>query len=288
MTKITRYTLFTISYLSVVFMSPVFSNEMNFIKSAKSKTVINQSLTQKDKKLLHSAAQKFESINKSSSPAASNLTIVGFETYIHFKFNCDSGEQYKVKYKKSSSNNWITANGWSGGICPSGGGALAQIEELDCNTSYDAKVRRRWRTTWYETTGSTTACPITVPSNAVRIKHKNTGKCAYGYNEKVRNWGCWNDPSMAFTVINSSNNIIKLKHVASGLCLKTTPNNGGKVGLSLCQLPNTKFTKEHINSNEFRLKNTSHNQCLYGTNVNGGFVHHWQCWNDPNMVFSFE
>lgn len=98
--------------------------------------------------------------NKSS---VENLNIYSqSENMLQVTYQCKIGNQYKVRYKERSSNDWIPFNEWSEGMCYTmsngEGGQRAQLDNLKCNTLYDVEVRRRWRITWHAASASTLSC----------------------------------------------------------------------------------------------------------------------------------
>lgn len=138
--------------------------------------------------------------------------------------------------------------------------------------------------------------PPPLPASAVRIKNESFGKCMYPYAPSglfsmgFHNWTCWDDPGMAFVVLNTATaGEVKLFSVAGGLCI--TPLNSvdyDPVGGAFCSSPNSVYVIDYLTADTFRLRNKNNNKCLYGSPANGGLIRQFGCWANPDMVFSFE
>lgn len=127
--------------------------------------------------------------------------------------------------------------------------------------------------------------------NDVRLRHDMTGNCMFGAfqnHQPARNWLCWDDPNMAFTLLPiAGGNQFRVRHLASDRCVASGANDGAVVTMQHCStLPGLVFEKEAVGNNEFRLRNVATGQCLYGVPEDGGMVRSWTCWNDPNMVWT--
>lgn len=124
--------------------------------------------------------------------------------------------------------------------------------------------------------------------NRVRLRHAQTGKCIYGSPQNggtAKNWGCWDDPNMTYTLRDVGGGEFRLEHELYHKCLYAQNWNGAPVNNWGCwDDPNMRFKLEPAGVG-FRLQHVNTNQCLYGNANNGGQIHSWGCWNDPNMIY---
>ncbi|MCG8455160.1 MAG: RICIN domain-containing protein [Holophagales bacterium] len=144
---------------------------------------------------------------------------------------------------------------------------------------------------WHSTTKLIKILPTSL--SAVRLRHKATGKCIYehgGNGGQARNWGCWDDPYMAYVIDDLGNGDVRLRHSLSGKCLYGySIGNGGTAHHWDCwNDPGFTFVLDPVGNGEVRLRHKSTGKCLYGTALDGGTVHNWVCWNDPGMVYVLE
>lgn len=139
----------------------------------------------------------------------------------------------------------------------------------------------------------TRACSRTVNQQLVRLKHVNSGKCAYNSlpvdGGTVNNWVCWNDPNMMYVLDplpQHGANAVRVRHLQSNSCWYAGQNNGDPVAHWSCwNDPNFVYFIDDIGNGQVRLRHKDSKRCAYGRSENGGYVKSWGCWNDPNMRY---
>lgn len=127
----------------------------------------------------------------------------------------------------------------------------------------------------------------------VRIRHKVSGQCQYsnrGNGGWVYHHSCWDDPNMAFEIIQTASQKVRLRHVFSDQCSYVAGNfNGASLAHWGCwDDPNMEFELIPIGSDHYRIRHVLTGRCLYSNGGNGGQIGAWDCWDDPNMVWSLD
>lgn len=137
--------------------------------------------------------------------------------------------------------------------------------------------------------------PVEITAESVRIKNRHS-QCMYPYGwgdlstVRFHNWVCWPSDTMAFEIVDAGlPNEVLLKSQEVNLCL--TPVSSAdydKMKAGSCAASDAVYIMTDIVGDEFKLKNKNNNKCLYGTDTDGGHIRQFGCWNNPDMVFSFE
>lgn len=144
---------------------------------------------------------------------------------------------------------------------------------------------------WNESSKLVYIAPYQAGPREVMLRHQRSGKCIYGNpveNGVVHNWGCWNDPNMAFLVEKVVGNEVRLRHKKTGKCLVGAPTNGGQVKNRTCSNdPGLVYVLDPA-GNGVRLRHKATGKCVYGSTQDGGAVHNWGCFNHPYMVYSLD
>lgn len=217
----------------------------------------------------------------------------------------------KWYYKSCATDGWTA---WLDRDNPSGTGDWETLNSFAgvCDEPVAIQCRAKDKTYWTQTTDVGVTCErdsglacrkvdqvdntcedyevrFFCPSPAVRLRHKLTSKCVYEYGgngAEAKNWTCWDDPNMAYTVDNIGNGEVRLRHSQTGKCLYGNPKNGGSVHHWGCwNDPNMVYIIDQLGNDEVRLRHKLTGKCLYGNSSNGGSIRNWTCWGDPNMVY---
>lgn len=180
------------------------------------------------------------------------------------------------------------------------------LSDLSLNTTYRIRVKchcrlsnRQWPATWQQVQNEFdyTFVPPPAPANAatVRLRAVQSGQCIFvdTNGARLRNWGCWDDPEMRFSVETLPDGQKQLRHVRTELCIWGSTPYSSVAQANICGTTGTSIVLISKGGAQFNIsipttrsgRFTGPGGCLSTGWSNGGNVIKSQCSNNPAQLF---